>query len=139
MNATTPLPPASAGAPSMPTEFTECFERQRGEFLSHPCPGYGERVADLRAMHRLLVENRAALVDAVNRDYGNRSTFETLFAELLLNQEGILDAIKHLKAWMKPLKRRLDVTLPGGDLRYTGDGAEEAEVTGTYRGETVSS
>ena len=110
MNATTPLPPAAAGAPSMPTEFTECFERQRGEFLSHPSPSYSERVADLRAMHRLLVENRAALVDAVNRDYGNRSTFETLFAELLLNQEGILDAIKHLKAWMKPQKRRLDVT-----------------------------
>jgi len=61
-------------------------------------------------MHRLLVENRDRLVEAVNLDYGNRSRFETLFAECFLNQEGILDAIKHLRKWMKPQKRRLDFT-----------------------------
>jgi len=61
-------------------------------------------------MHRLLVENRDRLVEAVNLDYGNRSRFETLFAECFLNQEGILDAIKHLRRWMKPQKRRLDFT-----------------------------
>jgi len=61
-------------------------------------------------MHRLLVENREALIEAVDRDYGGRSRFETAFAELFLNQEGILEAIKHLKRWMKPQKRRLDVT-----------------------------
>ncbi len=31
----------------------------------------------------------------------------------------------------------LDVTLPGGALRYVGDGADEAKVTGTFRGEPV--
>ena len=92
------------------SEFIDCFERQRGAFLAHPYPDYAERVADLRAMHRLLVENRDALVEAVHRDYGNRSRFETLFTECLLNQEGILDAIKHLRRWMKPQKRRLDIT-----------------------------
>ena len=61
-------------------------------------------------MHRLLVENREALIDAVNLDYGCRARFETVLAELLLNQEGILDAIKHLKRWMRPQKRKLDVT-----------------------------
>ena len=110
MNAITPLGGVSAPEPSVPTEFTDCFERQRGAFLAHPYPDYAERVADLRAMHRLLVENRAALVEAVHRDYGNRSRFETLFTECLLNQEGILDAIKHLRRWMKPQKRRLDIT-----------------------------
>jgi hypothetical protein len=33
---------------------------------------------------------------------------------------------------------RLEVTLPDGSLRYEGDGAEEAEVTGTFRGEAVA-
>jgi coniferyl-aldehyde dehydrogenase len=110
MNATTPLTTIATTDPAVPAEFLDCFERQRGAFLAHPHPGYEERVADLRAMHRLLVENRNALVEAVNRDYGNRSTFETLFAECFLNQEGILDAIKHLRKWMKPQKRRLDIT-----------------------------
>ncbi len=31
----------------------------------------------------------------------------------------------------------LDVTLPGGSLRYTGDGAEDAKVTGTFRNAPV--
>ena len=61
MNAITPLGGVSAPEPSVPTEFTDCFERQRGAFLAHPYPSYAERVADLRAMHRLLVENRAFL------------------------------------------------------------------------------
>jgi coniferyl-aldehyde dehydrogenase len=108
--------PKSATGPSdddlveSQSEFIDCFERQRGAFLEHPYPSYEQRVADLRAMHRLLVENRDALVEAVHRDFGNRSRFETLFTECLLNQEGILDAIKHLRRWMKPQKRRLDIT-----------------------------
>jgi coniferyl-aldehyde dehydrogenase len=110
MNAITPLTSVAKGAPAVPTEFIDCFERQRAAFLAHPHPDFRERVADLRAMHRLLVENRDALVEAVHRDYGNRSKFETLFAECFLNQEGILDAIKHLRKWMRPQKRRLDIT-----------------------------
>ena len=110
MNAITPPCSVPTSEPSVPVEFTECFERQRGAYLAHPYPRHAERVADLRAMHRLLVENRQALVEAVHRDYGNRSTFETLFTELFLNQEGMLDAIKHLRRWMKPQKRRLDIT-----------------------------
>ena len=104
MNASTPA------ELMMPTEFQECFDRQRAAHAAHPYPSREERANDLRAMHRLLVENREALIDAVNRDYGCRSRFETVFAELFLNQEGILDAIKHLKKWMKPQKRHLDVT-----------------------------
>lgn len=92
----------------MPVEFKECFDRQRAAFIANPYPSYEERVKDLRAMHRMLVENRAALIEAVNKDYGCRSSFETILAELLLNQEGILDVIKQLKKWMKPQKRHLD-------------------------------
>jgi coniferyl-aldehyde dehydrogenase len=94
----------------MPLEFQECFQRQRAAHAAHPYPSHQERVSDLRAMHRLLVENREALIDAVNKDYGCRSRFETVFAELFLNQEGILDATKQLKKWMKPQKRHLDIT-----------------------------
>jgi coniferyl-aldehyde dehydrogenase len=110
MSAIRPLAPGGTDIAEVPTEFIDCFERQRLAFLANPFPTYAERVRDLRAMHRLLVENRDRLVEAVNRDYGNRSRFETLFTECFLNQEGILDAIKHLKQWMKPQKRRLDIT-----------------------------
>jgi coniferyl-aldehyde dehydrogenase len=96
--------------PDIPREFQDVFAEQRAHYLAHRNPSYQERAADLKALHRLLVENREALIDAVNEDYGTRSRFETILSELLMNQEGILDVIKHLKRWMKPQKRSLDPT-----------------------------
>lgn len=95
---------------AIPPEFLSCFTAQRKAYQADRCPSHAQRVADLRAMHRLLVDNREALISAVNADYGCRSRFETIVAELLMNQEGILDAIKQLKKWMKPQKRHLDIT-----------------------------
>lgn len=97
-------------AAAIPAEFMACFAEQRKAYQADRSPSYAQRVADLRAMHRMLVENREALIDAVNADYGARSRFETIIGELLMNQEGILDAIKQLKKWMKPQKRHLDIT-----------------------------
>jgi coniferyl-aldehyde dehydrogenase len=66
----------------------------------------------------MLKENRTALVDAINRDYGNRSEFETLFAEFFVVLETISDAAKHLKQWMKPQKRHIDFMMyPGARNR----------------------
>jgi acyl-CoA reductase-like NAD-dependent aldehyde dehydrogenase len=63
---------------------------------AEPLPSLQERRQDLRALHRLLLENREALVDAVNQDFGCRSRFETLMTELLQGQEAALDAIRHV-------------------------------------------
>lgn len=95
--------------PLVPAEFTECFESQKAAYLADPVPSYEQRVRDLRAMHSLLKDNKDQLIEAINADYGCRSTFETSFAEVYLNLEGTLDAIKHLKKWMKPQKRHVDV------------------------------
>ena len=95
---------------AIPPEFSACFERQRKAYQADRQPSYAQRVSDLKALHRLLVENREALIAAVNADYGGRSRFETIVAELLMNQEGLLDAIKHLKKWMRPQRRHLDIT-----------------------------
>ncbi|WP_116364039.1 coniferyl aldehyde dehydrogenase [Parahaliea mediterranea] len=102
--------PLPADATAIPQEFLDVFAEQKAHYHAHRNPSYEERVADLKALHRLLVENREALIDAVNTDYGCRARFETILSELLMNQEGILDVIKHLKKWMKPQKRALDVT-----------------------------
>ncbi len=91
-------------------EFQDAFDAQKAYFRTHRNPSLVDRKKDLRTLHKMLVENRDALIDAVNADYGNRSRFETVFTEVLLNQEGILDTIRHLKKWMKPQKRSLDPT-----------------------------
>ena len=94
----------------VPAEFRECYEHQHAAYRKNRNPTHAERVADLRTLHRLLVENQDALVDAVNKDFGCRCAFETKFAETFMAQDATLDAIKNLKKWMKPQKRHLDPT-----------------------------
>ncbi|MDZ4730083.1 MAG: coniferyl aldehyde dehydrogenase [Xanthomonadales bacterium] len=91
---------------------------QKQAYLEQPCPGYEQRRSDLLALKRLLLENQQELIAAVNQDYGNRSEFETKFAEIFLVLESIADNLKHLKRWMKPQKRAIDVTIyPGARNR----------------------
>ena len=54
----TPLPP------HIPQALRACFSAQRDAFQRQRNPGLEQRRADLRALHRLLVDNRQALVDA---------------------------------------------------------------------------
>ena len=67
----------------IPQALRDCFAAQQAAFQQQRNPSLAERRADLRALHRLLVESCDALVDAVNRDFGCRSRFETLMTELL--------------------------------------------------------
>ncbi len=114
MNAATPY----LDQIDIPAEFQECFAQQRSAYLDHPEPGLHERRADLATLSRMLKENREALVAAVNADYGNRSEFETLFAEFFVVLETIKDASKNLRKWMKPQRRHIDVMLyPGASNR----------------------
>jgi len=101
-------PVFNVDAVMMPAEFKRCFDAQRAAYLAQPEPTHAERSADLQALARLLKDNRDALVTAINLDYGNRSEFETLFAEYFVVLETIQDAAKNLKRWMKPQKRHVD-------------------------------
>ncbi len=97
-------------APEIPEEFTTAFVAQRAAYKANRMPTLEERRKDLRAIHRLLVENKDELIAAVNQDYGCRSTFETKLTELLQCQDAALDAAKRVKRWMKPQKRHVDFT-----------------------------
>jgi len=107
MNSPTPQNMAHA----IPVEFSACFERQRAAYLANPVPDYASRREDLEKLALMLKENKDAIVAAINADYGNRSTFETLFAEFFVVLQEIKDNLKHLKKWMKPQRRSIDVLL----------------------------
>jgi coniferyl-aldehyde dehydrogenase len=105
-----------------PTEIADMlrasFQKQRKAYLADPIPDADQRKKDLLALKSLLIENREAIIDAISQDYGNRSRHESLFAEIIAVSDGINDTIKHLKKWMKPQKRHVDVSLyPGAKNR----------------------
>ena len=103
---------------AIPAEFQLCIERQRAAYLEAPEPSHAQRLDDLKTLARMVKENREALVAAIHQDYGNRSEFETLFAEFFVVLETIKDASKQLKKWMKPQRRHIDFLMyPGASNR----------------------
>ena len=81
----------------IPDDMRQAFLAQRAAYKQNRLPSLQERRADLRAIHRLLLENREALIEAINQDYGCRSRFETLLTELLQGQESALAAIRDVR------------------------------------------
>ncbi|GGP27836.1 aldehyde dehydrogenase [Silvimonas amylolytica] len=72
---------------------------------SQPMPDWSMRAARLMTLQRLIVENRAALIAAVNQDFGQRPAQETELLELVPVLAGIEHALKQGKRWMR-LRRR---------------------------------
>lgn len=91
---------------------------QQAAHRREPTRTYDERREDLKSLRRLLRENSEPIVQAIGRDYGNRSRHESLFAELIPALDGIDHALRHLREWMRVRRRPVDGLLfPGGRNR----------------------
>lgn len=99
-------------------ELTTCLRRQREACRADPNPDIAQRKKDLLALKSMLSDNREAIIDAINADYGNRSRHETLLAEIIMVLDGFNFAAKHLKKWMRVQKREIEFYLyPGAKNR----------------------
>ena len=101
MTMTTPLP-------SM-TQLQACFEVQRRHALAHPYPSADVRIAHLKALRAGVLAHKEALAEAIAQDFSARSRHETLIAEILTTVAGIDHNIQHLKAWMRPQRRKVSL------------------------------
>ena len=91
---------------------------QRAAYRAHPEPGYAERKDDLKRLRAFLREHQDELVAAISADYGHRSRHETLLCEIAPAVDGIGYALKHLRRWMRPQRRHVDlVSFPGASNR----------------------
>ncbi|ATP28939.1 coniferyl aldehyde dehydrogenase [Chromobacterium violaceum] len=91
--------------PQEEAALLDAFARLKAVARAAPNPSLETRKSWLNALERLIQENRQALVDAVNQDFGQRSSVETRLAELFPSLEGIRHARRHLKSWMRPRRR----------------------------------
>lgn len=94
----------------VPAEFKRVFELQQLAYKRNRNPSLKARRESLLKIHRMMVEHKDDLIAAVNRDYGCRSSFETRLTEIFQVQDAVLHARRHLKRWMRPQKRGLDIT-----------------------------
>ena len=82
---------------------------QRAAYFAHPVPTLAERKADLLKLKTYLRENKLGIIAAINADYGNRSTHETLLTEIVPAIGEVDHALGHLRKWMKPQRRHVDL------------------------------
>ncbi len=99
-------------------QLQQCLAMQRAAYRQQPNPDDQQRVADLRALKKMLSDNQEAIIAAINEDYGSRARQETMLAELIVVLDGINFAIRHLKKWMKPQRRKIETKIyPGAKNR----------------------
>lgn len=95
------------------TDVTEILQtalhQQKQAYLAAPVPTLAERKQDLCALQQFVRDHKDAICEAINADYGHRSTHETLMGEVFPVLDGIAYILKALKGWMQPQRRAIDI------------------------------
>lgn len=92
-------------------ELLHSFNSMKSLYEQNPMPSYEERKKVLIKLKKSIIENEQNIYDALKKDYGYRSEFDTLVADVLPSVAGINYALKNLKKWMKPSKRHAGLML----------------------------
>jgi len=71
------------------------------------------RLESLDKLEHILIANQDDIAAAINKDFGNRSSQETLMLEVFGLLGGIKFNRKNLKKWMKPQKRHVGISFIG--------------------------
>ena len=88
------------------SDLTVDFGRLREGYEAEPYPSHQVRAARLTKLDALIRDNEAALVDALNADFGCRSKTESMLAEILCSLDSIKYAKQNLRKWMRKRGRR---------------------------------
>jgi coniferyl-aldehyde dehydrogenase len=102
---------------SIENEAQRVFKLQREAYARHPFPTFEERIENLRKLDRVLVDNKTAIAEAINADFGHRAFEETMAAEVFTTLDGLRDVVKKLKRWMSPQKRDVSILFATGRNR----------------------
>ena len=87
------------------------FHKMKTAYHRTPAPDYTERKAVLLALKKSIIAHEQAIYDSLNKDYGYRSEFDSLLADVLPSISAINYTLKRLKRWMKPSKRHAGLML----------------------------
>lgn len=90
-------------------ELESIFNAQQEAVRVNGAPSYKQRISALDKLEQMVKSNRQKFLETISMDFGNRSFSETELGELM----PILNSIKyvrtHLKAWMRPHKRKVGI------------------------------
>ncbi|KRB46537.1 coniferyl aldehyde dehydrogenase [Phenylobacterium sp. Root700] len=80
--------------------------KQKAAHLRDGAPSAAKRIEQLNRCIGLLIDNRKAIEDALNQDFGSRSKEATAFTDIAASIGPLKHARDHLTKWMAPEKRK---------------------------------
>jgi coniferyl-aldehyde dehydrogenase len=103
------------------------LEKQKAAHLRDGPPSPDKRIERLDRCVGLLVDNRKAIEDALNADFGSRSPEATAFADVASSIGPLQHAKANLRKWMRPERRKTTPALLGlfgakAELRFQPKG-----------------
>ncbi|WCN09795.1 coniferyl aldehyde dehydrogenase [Marinomonas mediterranea] len=90
-------------------QLDSLLDTQKKAFLAQPNEPLSIRLNNLNQLKHSIYENHNALIEAVDTDFGGRSTDETNIAEIQVCIDAIKYVSKHLKKWMRPSSRKVGI------------------------------
>ncbi len=105
---------APISTPGDVTAPARLLDLQRRVYRRDGPPPAAQRLAALAALDAVLRANRDALAAAISADFGHRSAVETTLAELVPSLAAIRHARRNLARWMRPERRRVDISFQPG-------------------------
>lgn len=98
-------------------QLNASLSAMRKSYNCTPDTSYDERISRLKRLHTGLLEYKDRLVSAVNQDFSNRASAETMMIEILPVLEGIRYNKKNLRKWMKQSDRHTPLMLMGAKTK----------------------
>ncbi len=90
-------------------QMNDLFQKQKMAFDSDRFPGFESRARDLKRLKRAILNNKQALLLALEKDFQYRSHDESLLGDIFSSVSAIDYTLKHLHKWMKPQKRAVGI------------------------------
>ncbi|MBQ4799076.1 coniferyl aldehyde dehydrogenase [Pseudoalteromonas sp. MMG006] len=91
--------------------LTSQFDELQQSFNKTPYLAVNKRIAVLKTLRARIVEREQQLVDAVSKDFGYRTAFDTLLGDILPTVQTLAHIIKKLPKWAKPSNRSVGLSL----------------------------
>ena len=99
------------------SELARLFDAQRAAFAKERYPSLDVRRDRLARLLDFVTRHEARFIEAVDQDFGGRSSHETRLAELYIVAAEIADSRRHLARWMRPQRVATPIHLKPGRAR----------------------
>ncbi len=87
----------------------DVIQRQKAAHRAAPYTSEAVRRSRLERLLAMIVDNEDRIADAAMADFGYRSPDQSFFVEVMASAKPAKEALKNLKKWMRPEKRKVDV------------------------------